>query len=89
MQKKDLKVGYCPDHSETFLEEITPPQYRCSFTASCPSVFVNNDNKTYVIIGKAYKFGAEALQARVGADEMAIEISADLLEHALRQFCNK
>jgi hypothetical protein len=62
------------------LTELTPEKYRCQ-SLQCPAVFKSDTG--YVVIGKTTNNEYGELQGRVGADETAIEISADLLEAAL------
>lgn len=64
------------------LKDITPAEFACTLTASCPAIFENARANNFVIIGKV-RSKCAALEGRVGADEMAIEISADLIRVAL------
>jgi hypothetical protein len=59
-------------------EEITPPHLRCG-PGSCPAVFrLNNGN--LLIIGKLAPHDIKAhIDARIGADEAAVVISAEYL----------
>lgn len=61
--------------------DITPQKYSCALV-ECPAVFKTEDH-TYIIIGKIHDADHPTLQGRVGQDEIAIEISAELLEGAL------
>jgi hypothetical protein len=66
------------------MKNLTPPQYRCTFSASCPSVFKSDDGKSYIIIGKITSSQHHPeLYAKVGVGEEAVEIPRDLLEEAL------
>jgi len=66
------------------LTDITPIKYACELSASCPAVF-KSDSDSYVIIGQICNSEEPSLKGRVGAGEMAIEISADLLEKAIKR----
>jgi hypothetical protein len=67
------------------LIEITPEKFRCGeATPTCPAVFQSNAG-TYLIIASAVNLSEHpGLKHRIGTDETLIEISAELLEGALR-----
>ena len=67
------------------LIEITPSEFRCgTATPACPAMFKSNQN-TYIIIGRAVSLMEHpGLSNRVGSDETLIEISAELVESAIR-----
>jgi hypothetical protein len=65
------------------LINITPSKYKCAFDASCPAVFKVGADGTYYIVGKTLVPSKSQLKGKVGADETAVEISADLLETAI------
>ena len=67
------------------LIDITPSKFQCgNATPTCPAVFKSNQN-TYIIIGKAVSLIEHpGLRNRVGDDETLIEISAELVESAIR-----
>jgi len=65
------------------LTDITPAKFACGTSfSSCPAVF-KSEEATYVIIGRVCDGDQPDLHRRVGPGEMAIEISAELLETAL------
>lgn len=65
------------------LTDITPAKFACGGSnSSCPAVFKSQE-ETYVIIGKICDESEPDLHQRVGLGEIAIEISAELLETAL------
>ena len=57
--------------------------HRC-YSGACPAVYRRLDSPNYVIVGKTQDAAAVGLGDKVGADETAIEISAEILEAALR-----
>jgi hypothetical protein len=65
------------------LKDLTPAKFACAFGASCPAVLKDDDSNEYVLIGKRYDPNAPGIRGRVGPDEVALEISAELLEGAL------
>lgn len=70
---------------ERALQDITPVSYACTTGFSCPAVLVDEQSRSYVIVGK--KFDPERLRQigkGVGDDEWAIEISMDLVDAALK-----
>lgn len=64
------------------LADITPKQHRCDVTVSCPAVFIAPNDKL-VIIGKRCE--NNAIAHRVGPDEVAIEVDADMIKQALKE----
>lgn len=60
------------------LIDVTPAKYKCPW-ADCPAIFRSSAD-TYVIVGKICNTATSPLLGRVGPDEMAIEIPAELLE---------
>ena len=65
------------------MKDLTPAKFKCSYSASCPSVHKSDDGKTYRIKG-AYI----SLEGHVTKKEVEIEISAELLEEAIRSQIN-
>jgi hypothetical protein len=66
------------------LVDITPPEFACAMTMSCPAVLKNEKTGHYVIIGKLRDPNSPGLRGRVGDGEVALEISRELLEGALK-----
>ena len=68
------------------LTDITPADVACKPVGpTCPAVF-KTERGTYVIVGRvtgAYEFAQ--LQSRVGLNEAAVEISAELLHAAIKK----
>lgn len=66
------------------LTDITPAQYKCQPGSSmCPAV-LQTDAGTYIIIGTRLDMSTEiSLSDRIGLDEAAVEIPAEILESAL------
>jgi hypothetical protein len=65
------------------MKDLTPAEYRCEIGASCPAV-LETDNGKLAIIGKSVtEQDYPELAGRIGPDEYAIEISADLVRKAL------
>jgi hypothetical protein len=65
------------------LIDITPAKFACGGgVSSCPAVF-KSPKATYVVVGTIYGDDAGDLKDRIGPGEIAIEISAELLETAL------
>lgn len=65
------------------LRDLTPVKFLCGpLASSCPAVLKSNMN-SYVIIGKIADSESPELRGRVGQDEMAVEISSELLETAI------
>jgi hypothetical protein len=62
---------------------ITPEPFRCDFEMSCPAVFKTTGG-TYYIIGKALGSDVSEIRGKVGEGEVALEISAELLDGAIR-----
>jgi hypothetical protein len=71
-------------NEQVLLEEVTPPEYICSYGASCPAIFHNKKTESYVIIGKTISRENPDLRFRISADETAVEIPAGLLDKLLR-----
>jgi hypothetical protein len=67
------------------LKDLTPPKFACAMWASCPAVLKDESSGRYVIIGKWRDPNSPAITGRVGPDEVALEISADLIESAIRE----
>jgi hypothetical protein len=67
------------------LIDITPEKFACVAMASCPAVLKDNKAGRYVIIGQRRDPDSPGLRGRVGIEEVALEISAELLESALLQ----
>ena len=67
------------------LTDITPSKFRCGdASACCPAVF-RSAQDTYFIVGKMVEVNEHPqLRRRVGADEMVIEIAAELLDGAVK-----
>jgi hypothetical protein len=63
------------------LIDLTPAKFLCG-KMNCPAVF-QLDEKNFVIIGKIFSEGDPTLRDRIGAGDVAIEISAELLKGAL------
>ena len=64
------------------LTDITPEKYVC-ISGNCPAV-LQSENQTYVIIGKKVNSAQyPALTNRVAQDEVALEVSMDLIQKAL------
>ena len=65
------------------LKDLTPAQYKCAPGSSmCPALLKSNAG-TYIIIGKSLDLDMKnSLSHRIGHDETALEISAELLEEA-------
>ena len=63
------------------MKDITPAKSKCSYSASCPSVHKSGDGKKYFIIGKF-------VEKDDHMGEAMVEISADLLEEAIRSQIN-
>lgn len=66
------------------LTDITLAKYACTTAApTCPAVF-QSENQTYVIVGKKVNSAQyPALTNRVAQDEVALEVSMDLIQKAL------
>ena len=66
------------------LKNVTPAQFKCGdVDALCPAVYQSN-MQTYVIIGRMVDPEKHPeLRSRIGTNETAIEISADLLTGAV------
>lgn len=62
------------------LKDITPPEFLCSLSMACPTIF-KTDRDTYIIIGKVVSH--PDLDGRVGAGETTVEIPCDLVLKAL------
>jgi hypothetical protein len=65
-------LGACP----AVYTDLTPAEYRCPM-GDCPAVLSTEGR--YVIIGKRLDPEAEGLSGRVGEDEAAVEIPAEML----------
>jgi len=78
------------------LKNITPEAYRCGkinchaiYTAcgigQCPTVIADSENPdSYVIVGKEVQYSAHPdIDERVGKDEVALEITAALVNEAV------
>ena len=70
----DAKVGAYID--------VTPARFACSLSMSCPAVYKGDEN--YIVVGKLITPKDQAMRERVGKGEAAVEISAELLEGAVR-----
>jgi len=70
----DAKVGAYVD--------LTPAHFACSLGMSCPTVYKGDEN--YVIVGKLMTPEDPLMRQRVGPGEVAVEISVELLEGAVR-----
>lgn len=66
------------------LTDITPVKHKCGTVGTmCPTV-LQTDAGTYIIIGKRLDMSTEiSLSDRIGLDEAAVEIPAEILESAL------
>ena len=62
--------------------DLTPTRFACSLAMSCPTVYKGDEN--YVIVGKLITPEDPLMRQRVGPGEAAVEISAELLEGAVR-----
>ena len=69
--------------SVRILTDLTPAKFACTFSASCPAVLKDEASGKYVIIGKVCNADDPGLSGRVGPDEMAVEITSEMLEMAL------
>lgn len=65
------------------LKDLTPSKFACTYTASCPAVFIDSSDGSYLIIGQACDVAPVNLSQRVGKEEALIRISGELLEGAL------
>jgi len=65
------------------LIDLTPAKFACYATASCPAVLKDEVSGRYVIIGERRDPDSPGICGRVGPNEVALEISAELLEGAL------
>jgi hypothetical protein len=81
------------EESEGSLKDVTPIKFRCAAMASCPAVLKNEKTENYVIIGRRLEPDTPGVVGRVAPHEVALEISAELLEGALismsEQLANK
>lgn len=66
------------------MKDLTPERFRCGpIASSCPAVLATHDGKL-AVIGKAVtEQDYPELAGRIGPDEQAIEISAELVREAL------
>lgn len=65
------------------MKDLTPERFRCDISVSCPAVLATHDGKL-AVIGKAVtEQDYPELAGRIGPDEQAIEISAELVMEAL------
>ena len=67
------------------LKDLTPTRFACTYTMSCPAVFRDQSDGTYLIIGQACDARAVDLSQRVGREESLIRISGELLKGALAE----
>lgn len=72
------------ENSDHTLVDLTPAEFACSMTMSCPALLKDERSGTYVVIGKIRDPQSPGLRGRVGSDEMAIEISSALVDDAIR-----
>ena len=73
--------GSCP--AVFALEELTPEAMACDVSVSCPAAFKSQGG--YVIIGKVVDAkDYPELAGRIGEDEIAVEVSAELIEGAVK-----
>jgi NAD(P)H-hydrate repair Nnr-like enzyme with NAD(P)H-hydrate dehydratase domain len=63
------------------MKDITPAKFKCSLSMACPSVHKSDDGKTYIIVGRF-------VDKDDHTGEATIEISAELLEGAIRSQIN-
>ncbi len=61
------------------MKNITPAKFKCSLSMACPSVHKSDDGKTYRIKGNYI-----SLEGHITKKEVEIDISAELLEEAIR-----
>lgn len=72
------------------LTDLTPPDYQCAVSASCPAVLQHGDK--LIIIGKFMSFRDRyqaGIEDRVGDDESAVIIDAKLIIEALKAYLNE
>jgi len=79
MQDSNEQAGNQEFPPQKSMRELTAKEDRCGDRLTCPSVFENNGK--LIIVGK--KVDIDALAARIGDGEAAIEIDAGILERAL------
>jgi hypothetical protein len=65
------------------MKDLTPVEYRCDVGISCPAVLETDDGKLAIIGKSVTEQDYPELAGRIGPDEYAIEISADLVRKAL------
>lgn len=72
------------------LIELTPARHRCyGVSSTCPAVF-KSEKRTYVIVGKVIDVSShEELRGRIGDNEAAVEIPADLIEAIIARKLSK
>ena len=63
------------------MKDITPEKYRRTISASCPSIHVSDDGKTYHIVGKLIYHTQDREEARV---EIAVEIINEAVRNLTR-----
>jgi hypothetical protein len=62
--------------------DLTPAHFACSVGMSCPAVYKGDEN--YVVVGRLVTPEEPTMRRRVGPGEAAVEISAELLEGAIK-----
>jgi hypothetical protein len=70
------------------LIDKTPAKYACVAMQSCPAVLRDESTGQYVVIGQRRDPNGPGIRGRVGDGEVALEISAELLEGALSPINN-
>jgi hypothetical protein len=74
---------FTPTKQNSRLTDLTPSKFSCTFTASCPGVFKDQNDGSYWIIGQSRNADSVGLDQRVGKDESLVQISREILEGAL------
>ena len=64
------------------LTDITPKQWRCEMSVSCPAVFTAPNDRIAIISKRCEN---SAIADRIGSDEAAIEVDADVIKQALKE----
>ena len=60
------------------IRDITPSEFRC-IAAACPAVYVQDDNKTVLVIGKIADLEALGISSdKVGDDEFAVVVDKEM-----------
>jgi hypothetical protein len=83
MRQETVNGGRAVLEEEIGLLDLTPTMFRCAALASCPAVLKDERGQNYVIIGRRLDPDTAGIRGRVAPHEVALEISAELLEGAL------